>query len=602
MSPSSTAYAEQMVRTFITQLRASGVQHVVIAPGSRSTPLTYAFARDASFTPWLHLDERSAGYFALGLARQLRAPVALVCTSGTAAANFAPAVAEAWLSRLPLVLLTADRPPELRGIGANQTIEQVGMYGAHVKLATELPIADGTESLLRQVRSTAARMVALAIEAPAGPVHINVPFREPLLDPSVTLPALPAVETIVVQATVAGLPSVEAMERIAAECLGRRGLIICGPESYGLPAPAITALAAVLGWPVLPDPLSGLRSGVGSLDHIVATYDPLLRSARFVAEVDPELVLRFGGTMASSPLQQFLAFRRPRQIVVDAPGGWRDADAEASIVVHADTAAFCDSLSRIVSARRGATGHEDGSWLATWMDADRTAREAIRLALEAIDEPFEGRVSVELADALPDGATLVIGNSMAIRDAEAFYPARMQQVRLVGTRGASGIDGVVSTAAGAAAAADGPVALVIGDLSFFHDLNGLWAVQRHQLSLTVLLVNNDGGGIFHFLSQAESAKDEFEEWWGTPHGLEFRHAVEMYGGTYERLSGATGWAPRVAEALQRPGLTVLELRTDRVRNVPLHREVWARVHAALRATLGEVPDGASMPAAGGLHP
>ena len=585
MAPSPTAYAEQLVRTFTAQLRASGVQHVVIAPGSRSTPLTIAFVRDEGFTPWLHLDERSASYFALGLARQLRAPVALVCTSGTAAANFAPAVAEAWLSRIPLVLLTADRPPELRDIGANQTIDQAAMYGTSVKRSVELPIADGTEAMLRYVRATAARMIALAIEAPAGPVHINVPLREPLLDPSVELPALPPTEAIEVASALPGEPSTELLERIALQCLGRRGLIICGPESYGLPAGAITTLADALGWPVLPDPLSGLRVGRHRLDQVVEAYDPLLRSPRFAAAVAPEVVLRFGGTMSSRALQLFLAASRPRQIIVDVPGGWRDAEAEASMVVHADPATFCEALVTMIEARRRTSTGTDVRWLTTWVEANRVGRDAMRTALDAMEESFEGRASVELGEAMPNGSTLVIGNSMAIRDSEAFYPARGIDVRLVGTRGASGIDGVISTAAGAAAAKQGPVALLIGDLSFFHDMNGLWAVQRHQLPLTILLVNNDGGGIFHFLSQPEMAKDKFEEWWGTPHGIEFRHAVEMYGGTYERLSGARGWAPRLAEALQRPGLTVLELRTDRVRNVPLHREVWAQLDAALASVI-----------------
>ena len=592
MAPSPTAYAEQLVRTFTAQLRASGVQHVVIAPGSRSTPLTIAFVRDQGFTPWLQLDERSAAYFALGLARQLRAPVALVCTSGTAAANFAPAVAEAWLSRIPLVLLTADRPPELRDIGANQTIDQAAMYGTSVKRSVELPIADGTEVLLRYVRATAARMVALAVEAPAGPVHINVPLREPLLDPSIELPALAPADAIEVASARPGEPSMELLERIALQCIGRRGLIICGPESYGLPAAAITALADALGWPVLPDPLSGLRVGTHRLGHVVEAYDPLLRSPRFAAAVAPEVVLRFGGTMSSRALQLFLAACTPRQIVVDVPGGWRDAEAEASMVVHADPAAFCEALVTMIEARRHAAAAPDVRWLTTWIEANRVAREAMRTALDAMEEPFEGRASVELGEAMPNGSTLVIGNSMAIRDSEAFYPSNMRDVRLVGTRGASGIDGVISTAAGAAAAGQGPVALLIGDLSFFHDMNGLWAVQRHQLPLAIVLVNNDGGGIFHFLSQPEAAKDKFEEWWGTPHGLEFRHAVEMYGGTYERLSGSRGWAPRLAEALQRPGLTVLELRTDRVRNVPLHREVWAQLDAALASVIDAATGGA----------
>jgi 2-succinyl-5-enolpyruvyl-6-hydroxy-3-cyclohexene-1-carboxylate synthase len=202
-----------------------------------------------------------------------------------------------------------------------------------------------------------------------------------------------------------------------------------------------------------------------------------------------------------------------------------------------------------------------------------------------MDEPFEGRVPIELAEALPDGATLVVGNSMPVRDMESFFPALAREVRITGTRGASGIDGVVSTAVGAAAAGGGPVALLIGDLSFLHDLNGLWALRRHGLSLTVVLVNNDGGGIFSFLAQAEAAPEHFEQWFGTPHGLDFTHAVALHGGRYRRLDAAQAWAPSIREALSAEGLTVLEVRTDRERNVTQHREVWARVQAAVDAVL-----------------
>ncbi len=587
MTGSPAAQTDQLVRTFTAQLRRSGVAHVVIAPGSRSTPLTLAFARDPEWTSWLHLDERSAGYFALGLARQLRAPVALVCTSGTAAANFAPAVAEAALSRIPLIVLTADRPPELRDIGANQTINQANVYASHPKAVFEAPVADGSEALLRWARTTAARAASLATESPAGPVHLNFPFREPLTDAAPPLPLLPAVDAIDVPAPASLAPSDETVARLATLCAGRRGLIYCGPEPYGLPAEAIAGLAAALGWPVLAEPLSGVRAGRHSLDHVIEAYDPLLRSARFAAAAAPEVVLRFGAAPTSRGQQALLAARPGLyEIVVDEAGGWRDPDGTAHTMVHADAAAFCAALT---SKLAGEAARPDAAWLALWRDVNAAARTALGEALGAMDEPFEGRGPVELAAALPDGATLVVGNSMPVRDMEAFFPALPRDVRIVGTRGASGIDGVVSTAVGAAAARGGPVALLIGDLSFFHDLNGLWPLRRHGLSLTVLLVNNDGGGIFHFLAQAEDAHEYFEPWFGTPHGLDFAHAVALHGGRYERLEGSGGWAPRIAQALARDGLDVLEVRTDRVTNVPLHRAVWARVDTAVSAVLPPPP-------------
>ena len=574
--------ADRYVRAFTSQLHGSGVEHVVVCPGSRSTPLTLAFVRDDRFRAWLHLDERSAGYFALGLARQLRQPVALVCTSGTAAANFLPAVVEASLSRVPLVVLTADRPPELRDVGASQTIDQVRLYGSHARWSVDMPLADGSAALERTAAAVAARAAATAVASPPGPVHVNFPFREPLVGPRPATPAGP--ERAVIEATrPAEAPPLETVRRFLDATAGKRGLIVCGPEAFGLPARDIVALGAALGWSVLADPLSGLRAGRHDLAGVVETYDALVRDEAFAARQRPEMVLRFGASPTSKALNVWLAETPAlRSYVVDAAGGWRDPDATASAMLRGDPAALCQAL--LAGLRGAGPGAQPATaWRDGWVDANRRAGAALREAVDAIDEPFEGRAAVELAEALPDGATLVCGNSMPVRDVDSFLPRLDRDLRIVGTRGAAGIDGVVSTAVGAAAAGSGPVVLLIGDLSFFHDLNGLWALRRHGLDLTVLLVNNDGGGIFHFLPQAELAADVFEQWFGTPHGLDFRAAVELHGGSYERLEGNRGWTERIAASIASPGLSVLELRTDRVRNVELHRQVWARVSQALHA-------------------
>ncbi len=595
-----TEAVDRYVAGFVAQLRASGVAHVVICPGSRSTPLTVAFTGDRSLRSWLHLDERSAGYFALGLARELGEPVALLCTSGTAAANFLPAVVEASLSRVPLVVLTADRPPELRDVGAPQTIDQVALFGSHARWAAEMPVADGSEGVERFAVAAAARAVELATAVPAGPVHLNFPFREPLISGQPdAAPAVTSAAARRVHAATATL-SDETAARLAQAFAGRRGVIACGPQSPALPdalpAGEIVALAAALGWPVLADPLSGVRVGGHDLGPVVASYDTLLRDEQFAAAVRPEVVLRFGAAPTSKAANAWLAgLSEARHVVVDA-AGWRDPDSLATEVVRAGAASFCTAL----LARIASSDAAEAQWGALWAAADAAAREAQREAIEAFDEPFEGRAGVELAAALPDGATLVVGNSMAVRDLDSFLPALGRDLRIVGTRGASGIDGVVSSAVGAAAARSagarsagaraagvkgGPVALLIGDLSFFHDLNGLWPLRRHGLDLTVLLVNNDGGGIFHFLPQAEALPDRFEEWFGTPHGLDFRGAVEMHGGSFATLDGSAGWGDALSAAIGERGLSVLELRTDRVRNVELHRQVWARAHEAVRAVL-----------------
>lgn len=606
---------------FAAQLGHSGVRHAVIAPGSRSTPLTLALVRSGAVRTWLHLDERAAGFFALGLARQLGEPVAVVTTSGTAAANLLPAVAEASLSRVPLVALTADRPPELRDVGANQTIDQVRLFGSHARWTAELTIGEGGAGLEAYARGVAARAAAAAADPPPGPVHVNVPMREPLIGPGWERAleagaAAPPIEVAPLARHAHERPSPRppygpvlaradahprdharpAAARLIEAAAGRRGILVCGPEAEGLPAEPIDDLARTLGWPILADPLSGVRIGRHRLTRVIDAYDALLRSPRFAAEATPEVVVRFGAAPTSKALNGFLAgLGGATQIVVDAAGGWRDPDAVASTMLRADPRALCDTAVDALEARRpssfggaaddpartAATYGAEPEWLERWTKANAAARGALAAMLRESAEPFEGAAPVALASAVRDASTIVVGNSMIVRDADAFLPSQPRALRLVGTRGASGIDGVISTAAGAAAAGKGPVAALVGDLSFLHDLNGLWALRRHRLSLLVALVNNDGGGIFHFLPQADLAPAEFEEWFGTPHGIDFAGAIGAFGGRLVRPE-AGEWLEALRGAAAMPGLTVVELRTDRERNVALHREAWARVDAALR--------------------
>ncbi len=556
-----------------------------MAPGSRNTPLTAALTAEGSpFRVWLHLDERSAGYFALGLARQTGTPVALTCTSGTAAANFLPSAVEARLSRVPLVFLTADRPPEARDVGAAQTVDQVGLFGTHVKWAADLPVADESalNELVRYAAAAGARATATATEAPAGPVHLNLPFREPLIESGdapfgeVGLP--------IVRSRRRDAPDPATVARLAAMLPGRRGLIVCGPESTGLPAGAIASLAVALGWPVVADPLSGLRAGPHDRSLVVDSADVLVRVPEFAASAAPEVVIRFGATMTSKPFNTWLAgLTSIHRIVVDptepSTAGWRDPDLQADESIAADPGAFAEALR---DALAGSPPHR--AWGALWTEANAAARVALRDASLEVSEPFEGRVVYDIATALPEGATLVAGNSMPVRDIDSFFACTERDVRIVGTRGASGIDGVVSTAVGAAAAGRGPVVLLIGDLSFLHDLNGLWPVRRYGLDLTVVLVNNDGGGIFSFLPQRQATPARFDAWWGTPHGIpDLAPGVELHGGRHALLGADAGEAIRVA--IGRPGLDVLELRTDRERNVALHRQVWERAASAVRDAL-----------------
>lgn len=589
--PENATYA--YIGAFVDELARSGVRHLCLCPGSRSTPLAIAAARHPGLRTWTLVDERSAAFFALGLARGLRAPVAVLSTSGTAAANFYPAVVEARYGRAPLVVLTADRPHELRDAGANQTIDQIRLYGTHAKWAADAALPEATDAMLRYARTLAAQAVATAEAEPAGPVHLNFPLREPLV-PDAASGELPppgqrsssawdgrgASRPYAAVSPPVRAPAADLIEALARELAGqRRGLIVCGPDDHPhLPA-AVTELAAVLGYPVLADPLSGLRCGPHDRRYVIDAYDPVLRVEAAAVRLTPDVVIRFGAWPASKPLGAYLqAHAAARQIVVDSGGEWRDPARVASAYVHCDPALFCQALT---TALHGKTPPALG-WSASWRRLAATARAAIERHLAGIREPFEGRVFAELARLLPDGAVLFAGNSMPVRDLDSFFPGSGRAIRIMGNRGASGIDGVVSTALGVAASGARPVVLVVGDLSFYHDMNGLLAAKLHGLAATIVLLNNDGGGIFSFMPQA-SYPEHFEALFGTPHGLAFEHAAALYGASYALARTWDEFVAHVRQGTAGAGLAVVEMRTDRDRNVRLHAEVWDAVGAAVRA-------------------
>ncbi|MBO8141323.1 MAG: 2-succinyl-5-enolpyruvyl-6-hydroxy-3-cyclohexene-1-carboxylic-acid synthase [Firmicutes bacterium] len=616
-APNVQQAAHACAGAFADELARSGVEHVCLCPGSRSTPLAMMFAAHPGLTVWTHIDERSAGFFALGMAKALGKPVALVCTSGTAAANFLPAVVEAFYGRVPLLVLTADRPRELRDAGAPQTIDQVRLFGGHVKWFVDMPVPEADTFLLRHARTVACRAVAAARSAPAGPVHINFPFREPLvpLPPADPHPGGSGAAAAW-RGRDEGNPYAELWDAAGIDENGlkqllrmirdaRRGLFVCGPDVSADLSDPLFELSGRLGWPVLADPLSGLRAAAGAPGAVVDAYDAFLRHAPLRERLVPDLVVRFGAMPVSKPLTEYLdAHAAVPQVVIDAgagwPGsGWRDPILNACAMVRVEPKELCRRLLSLLEQadnrsdgsldggpeNRGVAGPGSksgprGSWRSAWLAVNETTRRLLRSAVDALAEPFEGRVFQELADLLPAGSALYVGNSMPVRDMDAFFPAVARPVRVFGNRGASGIDGVVSSALGVSAAWPGPVVLVVGDLSFYHDLNGLLAAKRHGLSLTIVVINNDGGGIFSFLPQA-SYPEHFEELFGTPIGLDFRPAVEMYGGTFTRVPDWEGFREAVRTGIAGTGLHVVELVTRRDANARQHRLVWDAVAAGL---------------------
>jgi 2-succinyl-5-enolpyruvyl-6-hydroxy-3-cyclohexene-1-carboxylate synthase len=583
------------VDAFVDELQRAGVRNVVICPGSRSTPLAMAFTAQAGIRIWMHVDERSAAYFGLGMAKQLRQPVALLSTSGTAAANFMPAVVEAKLTHVPLLVLTADRPHELRDNGAPQSIDQNRLYGTYVKWFVEVALPEATNAALRYIRTIAARAAASARAIPAGPVHLNFPFREPLTPepiPGQTLPPVAQRDLVAWQGRPDNAPYVEVREvslgAPTAATIGylidmvrevRRGLIIVGPNDDPALIEPVVRLARHLGYPILADPLSQLRCGDHDRIKVLSSYDAFLRIDSFIEGVQPELILRFGAMPISKPLLLYLKrYASCPLVIIDGHGGWEEPTQLASELIHANPAALCQTLLTTLDQYNKSEEIQSSvsqEWLTTWQDADKVTRQTLQNAVQDFNELFEGRVFTELARLLPGGTTLYTGNSMPVRDLDTFFWCSEHRIRIMGNRGASGIDGVVSSALGASAGAgqNEPTVLVLGDLSFFHDLNGLFAARLHQLNLTIVLINNDGGGIFSFLPQA-AYPEHFEQLFGTPTGLDFRLAVQMYGGQFQRVDTWEQFRKAVSRGLNTGGLHVIEVLTERTSNVKMHRQLW----------------------------
>ena len=569
-------------RAFVDELARSGVHHVCLCPGSRSTPLAMTFAEEKRFRLWMHLDERSCAFFALGLAKASREPVVLVCTSGTAAANFFPAIAEAHQARVPLLVLTADRPPELRDTGAPQTIDQIKIYGDYAKWFADIALPEANAEMLRYARTFACRAVATAMETPAGVVHFNMPFREPLVPVAIEISASEkerdaffgrADEKPFVEISRAKILPDEKIISQFAQTLAQheRGLIVAGMQNDAQFPEAVAKLSGALGYPILADPLSQVRCGEHCRENVIDSYDAFLRDANVAKQLAPEIVLRFGAIPTSKPVLQYLQqYANARQILID-DAGWNEPAHIASELVRGEAALFCNALSEKISAPR-----QNSAWLEQWRNVNAQTKSAMAAQLETYNEFFEGRVFAELAHLLPNNATLFASSSMPVRDMDTFFSSNARNIRFLSNRGANGIDGVVSSAFGASAASEGKLVLVIGDLALYHDMNGLLAAKLHRLNALIVLLNNDGGGIFSFLPQA-AYPAHFEQLFGTPHGLDFEHAAKLYDANFVDVKDWNEFRAAVKQSFAREGLDIVQVKTNRETNVTMHRAVWKAV-------------------------
>lgn len=595
--------------TLVDEWGRAGVTDAVVAPGSRSTPMAVALAGDKRLRLHVVVDERSAGFFALGLGLSSGRPAVVLTTSGTAAVELHPAIVEAHHAGVPLLACTADRPPELHGVGAPQTVEQERLFYGVVRAALAPGVPDPATSATW--RSLAARALLETVAGPAGPgpVHLNLAFRDPLTggDGPEARPEGRAAGAPWHHRTPAeAQPPAKLVEELAGH--GGRGLIVAGAGA-GDPA-AVHSLAAALGWPLLADPRSGCRLTPAAVDAaassdpdlegrlsrlapadpadaaavsavVVATADALLRVERFAAEVRPDVVLRLGAPWASRVVGDWLAGLDVPQYLVDPHGRWLDPSRTAFVSVAADPTTLALAVAQSASLRPAPP-----EWAARWLAAERAAQAAIDAELSdllADGGANEPAIARSLVDSLPAGSTLVVSSSMPIRDVE-WYGRPRQGLRVLSNRGANGIDGVVSTALGVGAAGSSPTFALVGDLAFLHDAGGLRAAASSdaQPACTIVVVDNSGGGIFSFLPQAGTlAPDAFERLLGTPHGLDLLAVARAYGASAEEAHSIKELVAALEPTDEADGVRVVVVRTDRQSNVEVHD----RLHQAVATSL-----------------
>jgi 2-succinyl-5-enolpyruvyl-6-hydroxy-3-cyclohexene-1-carboxylate synthase len=570
----------------VDALADAGVHHACLSPGSRSTPLALALSRDERITLHVHLDERSAAFFAIGVAKATGEPVAVACTSGTAAAEYFPAIVEAAQSRTPLVVLTADRPPRLRGTGANQTIDQTELYGRYARAYLEPPVPAGDSDVLAWA-DTGRRAVEAALGEPAGPVHVNCPFEEPLVPDGGPQPLVPRQPMVPRQAIPVPEPDVdgarEALRAFASAYAGRRGVLAVGslrsPETLSL-----LSLGSVLGWPVLAEPLSGLRLDASDAGRALAAGQLLIGDEGWLARHRPEIVVQVGAAPTTRATQRMVADVESL-VVLDRTHLDPDPEGRAEHRIRVEPELFA----AIAWSEREALGipAADPSWPDAWRTADLVARAHLDRRLDGWDEPFEGRVARDVASFVPHGGTLIVGSSTPVRDLDVFMTPRRPPriwtapdlIRVVANRGASGIDGLVATALGAAVTGR-PTYALLGDLSFLYDAGSLLWSAKLGVDVVFVVVANGGGQIFSMLEHA--TLPEHEALFLTPHPAAVADVCAAAGAGHALVTRAAELTPTLERAAHAGGVQVVEVEIDADRDRQRRHELRETVGAALR--------------------
>ena len=572
--------------TFVNELSFLGVKYASISPGSRNTPLTIAFAKNKKIKTYIHIDERSSGFFALGLAKASGTPVAIVCTSGTATAELYPAIIEAYQQRVPLIVCTADRPPELIDMGANQTINQINIYKNHIRSFVDVGLPSPTIAKIQKLKKITHRIVLESTTKSRGPVHFNFPFRKPFEPKTYTDEIDSKILSSANKKLKLNKDNFQPLDKDVSKQSwfktitgqikkSKKGLIIIGPENYNSKfLKNCQSLSQKLGYPVLADGTSQLRFGRHPKDNIITVYDAFLRSNNFVKNHQPDIILQFGRTITSKGLDTFLEKCKASRYMINEYGDWFDPSDRSIGSYACKPYLFCEKM--LDQIKLNGQHKKNNHWLNSFKKA-----EAVSLTLKnnIIDKsvfPNEGRIINEIIQAVPDDCRIMLSNSMPVRDFDYFASNTNKKIVIFNNRGASGIDGITSTALGIASAGNKPTILITGDLAFYYDLNGLLSARNYKIPLVVILINNNGGGIFEILP-ISNYKEIFNKYFIVPHNLDFSPFIKAYGGKYKRVRNWKDFNSSLKTAIGSKSFNVIEIKTNASKSLQIRKKFWNAV-------------------------
>lgn len=568
--------------TFAAVLVNAGVKYACISPGSRSTPLTYAITTNKKIKSFAIIDERSSGFFALGLAKSTKTPVVLVCTSGTAAAEFYPAIIEAYQSKVPLIICTADRPPELQNVGANQTINQNNIYKNHIRWFVDAGLPQVNKSGLTKILTIARTAILESSITQLGPVHINFPFKEPFEPASFTdeiendllLSVKIKHESLLKITKPSSKIGQEILKQISDKINKQaKGIIVVGFDNYSNGFfSALSRLSQKISFPIFADASSSMRFAYNENHNILTYYDSYLRSENFVKAHQPDFIIQFGRNFSSKALSNFIGLCNCKKLLVNQFGDWKNPKEKSTSIIAGSPESFCKELLPLI--KRKPT--EWNEWLNEFLEIEKSASKIKREIVDAASFPNEVRIVNELIKHIPNSSNLMVSNSLPIRDLDLTVPLMQKKINIFHNRGASGIDGIISTALGIAQSSKQRTYLLTGDLAFYYDLNSLLTAKKYFIPLTIILINNNGGRIFEVLP-ISNYKKIFKEYFATPHNLDFKKLVLAFGGNYHKVKGWTDFRQHLSKESNQKTLSVLEIQSDPIKSLSLRRKYYEKV-------------------------